>query len=76
MKKKKIIVFLGLVTTLVLAGCSSKSQTAEERGGCGHRCKPMKDWLLKRGDSKGAYSDCNKTDDRAIYFRRDVESIN
>ena len=30
MKKKKIIVFLGLVTTLVLAGCSSKSQTAEE----------------------------------------------
>ncbi len=30
----------------------------------------------KRGDSKGAYSDCNKTDDRAIYFRRDVESIN
>lgn len=32
MKKKKVIGLLGLVTTLLLAGCSSKAQTGEETG--------------------------------------------
>ena len=70
MKKKKIIVFLGLVTTLVLAGCSSKSQTAEETE------NKAQVETASVGEEERAYSDCNKTDDRAIYFRRDVESIN